>query len=181
MSSTHNSIRRMKASANPPPDSYEHARKFGYDESFHVIKFLLKECEIAKNEDDRSKITEKLFNYLIQNPAILIYQPIFRRAVIGKMIELELYIQKRVQRFNHAKYGEAIHMMNTASDVFISNKNVRDRIRIQLKELSGTLENYRQWAGESTLMSSFDGLKMTLNSIKNDPNYVSGKDANRSH
>jgi hypothetical protein len=173
--------RERAATKNVLPNTFEHARKFGYDESFHVIAFLLKECENTKSEEERTKITEKLFNYLIQNPTILIYQPILRNAVMKKMMDLELYIQKRVQRFNHAKYDEAINMMNTASDVFIYNKKTRDNITSHLNELTDTLEKYKQWAKANTLMTAFTNLKITLATIKNDPNYIPDEGMNRAH
>jgi hypothetical protein len=158
---------------NPSPNSYEHARKFGYEQSFHIIQYLINECENTKLVDERTKIIEKLFNYLIQNPTILIYQPVLRSAVIYKMSQLETYIQKRYHRFNQGKYDEAIKMMNVASDIFICDKEVRLEISNQLGEINNTLNRYKNWAKAESLLDSFSKLKIILRRIKNEPGYVS--------
>jgi hypothetical protein len=156
------------------PDSLiNNARQNGYDDSYFVIRYLLNECENAQFEDQRTDIAEKLFNYLIANPTILIYQPMFRISVISKMKQLEKHINDRVQVFQKNSYFDAVNMMKLSLRCNVRHSLMCSQLCENLDSITSTLKKYQKWADGKGLKKSFNKMYNLLDTIKNNPNYVS--------
>ena len=158
--------------SNLQNDSLLMARTNGYEETYYVIQHLLKECEQAPYEDQRVAITEKIFNYLIEHPAVLIYDVSFRNSVINKMNFLETHITQRMTNLNRAEYDRAINIMKTSLRINVINSEMRASIYSNLKSIVQTLKHYQEWAKGEGLKNCFNSLRVVLNTIKTNPNYV---------
>jgi hypothetical protein len=158
--------------SNPQNSSLNRARTNGYEDAFYIIHHLLKECDKAPFEDQRVAITEKIFNHLIQNPTILIYDAEFRNSVINKMNQLETHISNRIEKLNKAEYDEAIKMMRLSLRLTVINSEMRASIYSNLKSIVQTLKHYQEWAKGEGLKNCFNSLRVVLNTIKTNPNYV---------
>jgi hypothetical protein len=164
--------------ANPSPktsDSLFLAREIGYESSFYIIQHLLDECEKAPFEDQRVAITEKIFNHLIENPKILIYDSEFRNSVIAKMNQLETHVAQRVENLKKAEYDEAIKILKTSLRLTVINSAMRASIYKNIREISETLNMYQEWAKGDGLKKCFSRLRAVLNEIKDDSNYAISK------
>jgi hypothetical protein len=153
-------------------DSLFLAREIGYEASFYIIQHLLNECEKAQFEDQRVAITEKIFNHLIENPKILIYDSEFRNSVIAKMKQLEAHITQRTENLKKAEYDEAIKIMKTSLRLTVINSAMRASIYRNLREITQTLDMYQEWAKGDGLKECFSKLHTVLNDIKDDTHYA---------
>lgn len=156
-------------------EAVERARTNGYEATFFIIQHLLKECEKAPFEDQRTAITEKIFNHLIENPKILIYDSEFRNSVIAKMAELETHITKRTENLKKAEYEEAIKILKTSLRLTVINSAMRANIYSNLRNITQTLNMYQEWAKGDGLKTCFTRLRAVLYEIRDEPNYATSR------
>ena len=117
-------------------------------------------------------MTIKAFDYLASHPKILVYEPTFRTAVINKMNELQMFINKRTNGFIKAEYNKAIALMKMSVRVNVTNSKMRNKIYENLDNISHTLSEYKDSVMYNDLKKSFEKLNTTLAVIKNHPYYV---------
>lgn len=151
---------------------FDRARQNGYDDTVILVKYLLKECDTAKCPEDRSNIAIKVFDIINKNPKILIHEPKFRNSVITKMNDLDKSIDDKITNVTNAKYDVALKMLKTSMRIHIHNSAMRNKINQHLAEISNTLTDYNLWATQNSLKKSFKTLRVTLESIKSNPEYV---------
>ncbi len=147
------------------------ARHFGYENSVHIIKYLLNECKNANFEDGRTEVAEKLFRFINDNPNILIYEPEFRSVVIDKMNEFEKHIQIQNRAFNSARFDEVIPMMKKAIFLNVRHSELRTEALLNLNKVAVTLNAYTKWNKRTSLIREFEDLKRKLDEIKAHPCY----------
>jgi hypothetical protein len=147
------------------------ARKYGYEDTIHIVQYLLKECSKARSEDERTEIVEKIFSVLNKNPMILVFEPEFRESVINKMNELEKHINNQHQALTKARFDEAILMMKKAIYLNVSNSVIRVKAIIHLNKVVNALDEYAVWNNRSRLTNQFTMLNSKLNEIKAHPCY----------
>lgn len=148
------------------------AAKYGYDSTIHIIRFLINEMDNAKFEDQRCEIAEKIFDTLDKNPTILIYEPNFRNAVVNKLNEVQELIKKRSDTFEIGKQQYIIRLMSVSVRTNIRNSAMRQKIYKHLIKINNILKDYKDWTYGKNLNSKISNLNNTLNSIKNNPNYI---------
>lgn len=155
-------------------DSLARARSKGYDNTIHVVKYLLDECNISKNLEERLDLATKIFETINKNPKILIYEPKFRLVVANKMKEADELIRIRKNTFHKASYDNTLKMMKMSMYTNITNSVMRRKIYEHISAINITLNEYTTWMNNSPLKKNIDSLNSTLESIKADPEYISG-------
>ena len=158
-------------SFDTPPNMLKRARQFGYDNSVHIIKYLLNECKNANFENHKTTVAEKLFRFINQNPNILIYEPEFRSIVIDKMNDFEKHIQIQNRAYDCARFDEVIPMMKKAIFLNVCNSELSSEALLNLNKVAVTLNAYSKWNKRTLLLREFEDLKKTLNEIKAHPCY----------
>lgn len=153
-------------------DGLTRARRYGYDETVFLTRYLINQCDKADYEDQRAEIAEKLFDILNNNPSILIYEPKFRTVVQAKIKEFEQYVDKRNEAFKKAQYHEAIDMMKLSMRVNIRNSKTRESINKHLSEIGILLNGYSHWARGHAFKLQLKKMNNILESIKEHPDYV---------
>ena len=148
------------------------AAKYGYDSTIHIIRFLISEMDNSKFEDQRCKIAEKIFDTLDKNPNILIYEPNFRNAVINKLKEVQDLINKRSTTYDIEKQQRIIRLMSISVRANIRNSEMRQKIYKHLIKINSILNDYKDWTYGKTLTIKINNLNNTLQTIKNNPNYI---------
>jgi hypothetical protein len=143
-----------------------------YQDTIYVLRYLLREMSNATFEDDKTKLTEKLFSYLIKNPIILIYEPKVREAIIKKMGEMRQYITLQTNTYDNIKFNEAILLMNKTIYLHVNNVKLRSKAFLYLNKVKKMLNCYSLWNQRDNLLKLFELLDTTLNDIKSHPNYV---------
>jgi len=152
--------------------SIERARKNGYDYPIHIVKYLLDESDKAKTAEHREEIILKIFEVVNNNPKILIHEPAMRDVLSKKVDEFNNNITDRIERFNHAKFDDAIKMMKCAMFVNVKNSSARSKIFTHLNEINIVLNDYKTWADGKPLKHQFDMLNKNILSIQLQPEYV---------
>lgn len=147
------------------------ARKYGYEDTLHIMQYLLKECAKAPNGEERTQIIEKIFVVLNNNPLILVFEPEFRVSVINKMKELEQYIKNQNQTLSKARFNEAIVMMKKSIYLNISNSVLRIKAINYLNKVVNTLDEYAVWNSRESLSNQLKMLHIKMNEIKTHPCY----------
>ncbi len=147
-------------------------RRYGYDNTIHVVKYLLDEIDRVNSEEERTTLAIKLFAAINANPSILIYEPSFRNSVATKMAELENYIEQRVNNLKRSKYIEALQIFRQSVGEHIYNAKTRTEIYMHIREIAKSLTEYTSWAGADKLRTEFAFLKDTLARIQKHPDYV---------
>jgi hypothetical protein len=153
------------------PNMLKRARQFGYENSVHILKYLLNECKNANFEDGKTAVAEKLFRFINENYSILIYEPEFREVVINKMNEFEKYIKIHNRAFNSARFDDVLLMMKKSVVLNIRHSELRDEALCNLNKVAVTLNAYSKWNKRTSLIREFEDLKVTLNEIKAHPCY----------
>ncbi len=153
------------------PNMLKRARQFGYENSVHIIKYLLNECKNANFEDGRTAVAEKLFRFINENPSILIYEPEFRSVVIDKMNEFQKHIEIQNRAFNSARFDEVIPMMKKAIFLNVRHSQLSAEALLNLNKVAVTLNAYPKWNKRTSLLKEFSILKENLDEIKNHPCY----------
>jgi hypothetical protein len=148
------------------------ARRYGYDNTVYVIRYLLDEMNNAQYEDERAEIATKMFQVINKTPNLLIYEPKFRNIIIDKMIELDKHIDARIEKYNKSKYEDAIKMLNLSVSVNIRNSHTRNLINAKIQEIEAALKDYEAWVPGTKMKNEFTTLRNTLSSIKKHPHYV---------
>ncbi len=147
------------------------ARQFGYENSVHIIKYLLNECKNSNFEDGRTAVAEKLFRFINENPNILIYEPEFRDVVVKKMNEFQKHIEIQNRAFNSARFDEVIPMMKKAIFLNVRHSQLSTEALCNLNKVAVTLNAYTKWNKRTSLLREFSILKETLDELKNHPCY----------
>jgi hypothetical protein len=155
-----------------PNDGLTRARQNGYDDTIFITRYLLKQCEDAKYEDERTKIAEQLFEVINANPNILIFEPKFRTMVQEKAKEFEEHLTSRADTYTKTQYQKALKMMMVSMRKNVRNSTMRDRIYKHISEISKILNEYDTWVVGKSLKTQIAQLNTTLNNIKNHPSYV---------
>ena len=148
------------------------SRSHGYDDTIHIVKYLLDELDRTRSVEQRTELAIKLFATLNANPSILIYEPSFRECAIQKMIELEQYIDLRLQNMKQSKYVEALMIFRQSVGDHIHHSQVRGEIDTHLRAIAQALGKYASWADAEKLRTEFAFLRATLDRIRNHPDYV---------
>ena len=120
------------------PNMLKRARQFGYENSVHIVKYLLNECKNANFEDGRTAVAEKLFQFINVNPSILIYEPEFREVVINKMNEFEKYIKIHNKAYNCARFDDVLLMMKKAVVLNVRHSQLRDEALLNINKVAVT-------------------------------------------
>ncbi len=150
------------------------ARKYGYEDTLHVIQYFLKECAKATSEDRRTIFVEKIFAILNKKPLILVFEPEFRLSVIMKMNEFHQHIHNQNQAHSKARYDEVLVMMKKSIYLNVCNHSMRNKAINHLNIVSRTLNRYARWNMRASLINEFNMLSQTLDAIKEHPCYRQG-------
>ena len=150
------------------------ARRHGYDNTVHIVQYLLTELDRAQYEDERAEIATKMFQVINKNPNILIYEPKFRNIIVDKMQELDKHIDARIQKFQKSKYEEALQVLKLSVSVNIRNSKTRQTIAKKIEEINSALKDYEMWAPGTQMKNEFSILRDTLRTIKYHPDYAEG-------
>lgn len=149
------------------------AFKYNYYGTICFIKNLLERAEINQNEEDRTAVTEKLFEHLLSNYNILVYEPTFRNIVINKIKDIEMIIYTRNKLLANAKFDEAFNMLKKSTSAHITHSTMRNKVNAHISCIVEIMNQYKKWVLRDPLKQTIDSLKILLNEIKNHPDYVS--------
>lgn len=153
-------------------DGITRARQNGYDDTIFVTRFILNQIENSKFEDEKISLAEKMFEILIKNPNILIFEPKFRNAILFKIKEVETHLESRISKFKATKYQDAIKLMKLSMRTHVRNSCMRNSIYKHFDDINSVLNEYEDWAFAPTLKKQILELNTTLNNIKTHPFYV---------
>ena len=148
------------------------ARRHGYDNTIYIVKYLLDEVDRTRSVEDRTELAIKMFAAVNANPSILIYEATFRECITQKMLELEQYINQRLQNMKESKYIEALMIFRQSVGDHIHHSQMRGQIDNHLRSIARSLGEYAGWADAEKLRTEFAFLRATLDRIKGHPDYV---------
>jgi hypothetical protein len=149
----------------------ERAKSNGYNDTLHIIQYLLTRCNEAKFEDEKCEIVKEILTHLILNPSILIYESKFRSAVLDKIAEIETHIQDRRTSYNKANYKEALDVLMISMRVNIRNSKIRQNMYRHIQEIRKSLNHYERWT-DSSLKTTIKQMRDVLENIKEHPEYI---------
>jgi hypothetical protein len=148
------------------------ARRHGYDNTVHVVKYLFDELDRIHDEEERMACTIKIFAAVNANPSMLIYEPGFRNSVVAKMTELENYLEVCANNLKRSKYIEALQIFRQSVGEHIYSAKTRTKIYMHIREIAKTLTEYATLPGAEKLRTEFAFLKDILQRIQSHPDYV---------
>lgn len=156
-----------------PSDNIQYPLESKYRYTANVIRYLVDECNKAQFEDQRIQIVEKMFDHLIDNPAILMYEPKFRKSVINKMKEIETHINNRINLYNSAKYSKILSAIKSSMRLNVRNSVMREKLYKHFDDINSTLAEYEKWSVGESLLKQIGELYNTMESLKRSAYYVS--------
>ena len=159
-------------SSIPPSDDIQYPLESKYRYTSHIIRYLVDECNKAQFEDQRIQIVEKMFDHLINNPTILIYEPKFRISVINKMKEIETHIHSRNKLYYSAKYNSILLAIRNSMRLNVRNSVMREKLYKHFDGINSILAEYEEWSAGESLLKKTGELYNILESIKNSAYYV---------
>ena len=155
-----------------PSDDIQYPLESKYRYTSHVIRYLVDECNKAQFEDQRIQIVEKIFDHLINNPTILIYEPKFRISVINKMKEIETHIHSRNKLYYSAKYNSILLAIRNSMRLNVRNSVMREKLYKHFDGINSILAEYEEWSAGESLLKKTSELYNILESIKKSAYYV---------
>jgi hypothetical protein len=155
-----------------PVSRFERATKYGYDNDMIIIRYLLFRFENVKYEEERCKIAEKLFQYLINYPTILLYESSLMNIVLNKMDEFEEYIEARCKMYEREDYFRIIDNLGKSLHDCMTHSRMRSAINVKLAEIHDILHSYESWLPGRSLRRRMTNLRATIQSLTTHPNYV---------
>jgi hypothetical protein len=170
--STPSIITEFQSSEYETDVSILRARRHGYDDTIHVVKYLLDEVDKTQSAEKRTELAIKMFAAINANPSILIYEPCFRDCVMQKMKELEDELDNRVSTFKQSKYLEALTIFRQSVGDHIAHSQIRNEIDNYLRNIARSLSIYAGWAAAEKLRTEFAFLRAALERIRDHPDYV---------
>jgi hypothetical protein len=148
------------------------AFKYNYYGTIRLISNLLSKYELDKTIENKTNITEKMFEHLLANPNILIYQPEFRSLIINKINEIEHIINTHKMAFKIAKYDEAFNIVKQSVNAHIQHSSIITSINSKLDQIVDMINSYDKFISRKNLLSTINSMKLLLDDIKNSPNYI---------
>jgi hypothetical protein len=148
------------------------AFKHNYYGTISIIRNLLDKTKLDFNDENKTLATEKIFEHILANPNVLIYEPKFRNSIINRINDIEKVIAVRKIALKNAKYDEAFNMIKKSINTHISHSEIRDKIDNNLNKITKLINNYNTWVDRQSLIVTMNSLKTLLEELKNDPNYV---------
>ena len=155
-----------------PSDDIQYPLESKYRYTAHVIRYLVDECNKAQFEDQRIQIVEKMFNHLNNNPAILMYEPKFRKSVINKMNEIKTHIYNRNKLYYSAKYKSTLFAIKNSMRLNVRNSVMREKLNKHFDGINAILSEYEKWSDSESLLKQIYDLYNILESIKKSAYYV---------
>ena len=156
----------------PPSDDIQYPLESKYRYTSHVIRYLVDECNKAQFEDQRIQIVENMFDHLINNPTILMYEPKFRISVINKMKEIETHIHSRNKLYYSAKYNSILLAIRNSMRLNVRNSVMREKLYKHFDGINTILAEYEEWSAGESLLKKTGELYNILESIKKSAYYV---------
>ena len=164
-------------SLSPPlSDDIQHPLESKYRYTTYIIRYLIDECNKAQFEDQRIQIVEKMFDHLINNPAILMYEPKFRTSVINKMKEIDTHINERITFYNNAKYNKILSAIRNSMRLNLRNSVMREKLYKHFDDINSILTEYEEWSSGGSILKQIGELYNILESIKKSAYYVSDRE-----
>ena len=171
-STTSSSPPSFPSASIPPSDDIHYPLESKYRYTSHIIRYLVDECNKAQFEDQRIQIVEKMFDHLINNHTILIYEPKFRISVINKMKEIETHIHSRNKLYYSAKYNSILLAIRNSMRLNVRNSVMREKLYKHFDGINAILAEYEEWSAGESLLKKTGELYNILESIKNSAYYV---------
>ena len=156
----------------PLSDDIQHPLETNYKYTTHVIRYLVDECNKAQFEDQRIQIVEKMFDHLNNNPAILMYEPKFRKSVINKMNEIKTHIYNRNKLYYSAKYKSMLLAIRNSMRLNVRNSVMREKLNKHFDGINAILSEYEKWSDSESLLKQIYELYNTIESLKKSAYYV---------
>lgn len=156
----------------PLLDDIQHPLETNYKYTAHVIRYLVDECNKAQFEDQRIQIVEKMFDHLNNNPAILMYEPKFRKSVINKMNEIKTHIYNRNKLYYSAKYKSMLFAIRNSMRLNVRNSVMREKLNKHFDGINAILSEYEKWSDSESLLKQIYELYNTIESLKKSAYYV---------
>jgi len=143
-----------------------------YHNSSVYIKFLLDSWKACNNIEEQYNIMKTLFEFLINNPTILIYVPNFRNAIIEQLYLIEQDLEYQTEILYDANYDHAFDAVRFSISSHIMNSKIKLSILDKIDEIMNEVYNYHKWLHNDELRVIIQSLRYTIHNIRQHPDYV---------
>jgi len=162
---------RRQTAHNSELNSYNY-KVYDYEETAVSLFYLIGKCNETTCEEERIDYTIQIFDILINNPNILICEPVFRKAIEYKSKQLQKYIINRIYSYNKEHYVEQIKTLALSINSNVCNSHIRNKINGYFTDIITTLKEYEVWHTHIQLLKRLNEINCTLESIKLHPYYI---------
>ena len=131
-------------------------------ESAKYIKQKLTQIAHTPKIDEKTELATQIYQYLLENPAILSDCPKFRTITYKKIYELEDTIRKQEEAFASTAILESLQVFDQDIHGAIHPCALLDRIELKLKDIRSLLLQYEAFLSRTELRKTFHLLKPIL-------------------
>jgi len=165
------------SSANSPisktlPSPSSKPSSLRYIGTISTLRQYLYMSENTQDEEEKINLCTTIYETLVKDPTILIYEPKFREAVIEKMNNLDKFITIRRLNMNKSGFNTHTDELKNIIHSHIRAKKTRDAMLKNLKELQSLYNEYASWSRYDRFRSAIRALRATLENLKQYPEYV---------
>lgn len=146
--------------------SNNRAHKYQYQNTIRILSNLLDDCNNASSKEEEIIITEQIFQHLIDNQNILMYEPRFRNLTINKLNEIERHLNERKREYTAANYCKAMALLNYSVRGHIKHSEHRAKLYNNMRNMVNVFKNYENWVEASSLRNTMSTLRYILNNIE---------------
>ena len=137
-----------------------------------MLRHYLQLVNSTHDEEEKINICCTIYETLVKDPTILIYEPEFRKVVLSKMDDMEKLITLR--RLNVTKTPFKAHTEELRNIIHsrIRVKKTRDAMLKNLTELNTMFNDYTSWSRLDKFRITMSSLRKTIDNLKAYPEYV---------
>lgn len=148
------------------PSHISHPDHNEYVSGIRYIRKCCDDCQDATSEDERIKVVEKLFEYLITHMCVLVHNARFRSIIYSKINEVEQHLEKRKSCIDNANYVDAIGIIGASVEKNIRHEPIRQQIHKKLFEIKELVDEYDEFISHNTIKRTIDTLRRNLDYIE---------------
>jgi hypothetical protein len=148
------------------PSHISHPDHNEYVSGIRYIRKCCDDCQDAPSEDEKIKVVEKLFEYLITHMCVLVHNAKFRSIIHSKIKEVEKHLEERKSSIDNARYLDAIGIIGASVEKNIRHLSIRQQIHKKLYEIKELVGEYDDFITNNNIMRTIDILKRNLDYIE---------------
>lgn len=143
-----------------------------YIGTISMLRYYIELNDSTNDEDEKMNICTILYETLVRDPTILIYEPEFRKVVLSKMDDMDKVITLRRLNLVKSPFKKYTNELNNIITNHIRSSKVRNIMLNRLNELNSIFIDYTSWARLNKFRITMNSLRKTIDDLKSYPDYV---------